>query len=152
MVHFEPLYFDHWWYTLTDRRQLLAAEAEAHIHTIGLDPALGFYHQPADSRASPALDIIEPFRAPLADAMALDLFSHGTLSPSAHFEARNGGILLNTEGRRRFFVAFERRMEREFTSEQHGCRTSLRRELHRQCSFEKKAITDGEPFEPFLMN
>ena len=131
---------------------LLAAEAEAHLHTIGLDPALGFYHQPVDARASLALDIIEPFRAPLADAMALDLFSHGTLSRTAHFESRNGGIYLNIEGRRRFFVAFERRMEREFTSDQHGSRTSLRRELHRQCLLLKKAITDGEPFEPFLMN
>jgi CRISPR-associated protein Cas1 len=131
---------------------LLSAEAEAHLHTIGMDPAIGFYHQPEDSRASLALDIIEPFRAPIADAMALDLFSHGTLNPSAHFEPRNGGIYLNTEGRRRFFVAFERRMEREFTSEQRGCRTCLRQELHRQCLFVKKAVMDGEPFEPFLMN
>jgi CRISPR-associated protein Cas1 len=131
---------------------LLAAEVEARLHTVGLDPALGFLHQPTDRRPSLALDVIEPFRAPIADAMALDLFSHGTLNATSHFEPRNGGIYLNAEGRRRFFVAYERRLEREFTSEQTGGRTSLRRELHRQCLAVKKAILEGEPFEPFLMN
>jgi CRISPR-associated protein Cas1 len=131
---------------------LLSAEAEACLYAIGLDPALGFYHEPATGRPSLALDIIEPFRAPLADAMALDLLTHGILNPKAHFENRDVGVYLNVEGRKRFFVAYERRMEREFTSEQHGSRTVLRRELHNQCRAVKKAISQGEPFEPFLMN
>lgn len=131
---------------------LLVAETEAHLHGIGLDPAIGFFHQPEDRRPALALDLIEPFRSPVADAMALDLFSHSILNARSHFEPRNGGVYLNVEGRRRFFVAYERRMEREFTSEQHGSRTSLRRELHRQCQHVKRAIVEGEPFEPFLMN
>lgn len=131
---------------------LLAAEAEAFLHGIGLDPVIGFLHEPAERRASLALDLIEPFRAPTADAMALDLLSHGVLQPGSHFEPKNGGVYLNPEGRRRFFVAYERRMEREFTSEQHGCRTTLRRELRNQCHAVKRAVLEGEPFEPFLMN
>jgi CRISPR-associated protein Cas1 len=131
---------------------LLTAEAEACLHAIGLDPAVGFYHEPADRRPSLALDIIEPFRAPLADAMALDLLTHNVLNPRAHFENRNGGVYLSVEGRKRFFVAYERRMEREFISEQHGCRTTLRGELQSQCRAVKKAVNEDEPFEPFLMN
>ena len=131
---------------------LLGVEAEAHLHAIGLDPAIGFYHEPADRRASLALDLIEPFRAPFADAMALDLFTHGILHPHSHFEPAKGGIYLSNEGRKRFFVAYERRMQREFTSDQHGQRTTLRQEIHRQCQAVKKAVIDGEPFEPFLMN
>jgi CRISPR-associated protein Cas1 len=131
---------------------LLSAETEAYLHAIGLDPACGFFHEPADRRPSLALDIIEPFRAPLADAMALDLLTHGVLNRHAHFESRNGGVYLKGEGRKRFFVAYERRMEREFTSEQHSSRTSLRRELQNQCRAVKKAVGEGEPFEPFLMN
>lgn len=118
---------------------LLTAEAEACLHAIGLDPAIGFYHEPADRRPSLALDIIEPFRAPLADAMALDLLTHGVLNPRTHFENRNSGVYLNLDGRRRFFVAYERRMEREFRSEQHGNRSTLRSELHLQCRGVKKA-------------
>ena len=131
---------------------LVATETESLLHGIGLDPAIGFFHEPAERRASLALDIIEPFRAPLADAMALDLLSHKVLNPKAHFEQRDGGVFLNAEGRKRFFVAYERRMEREFTSEQHGQRTSLRNELQRQCHAVKRAIMEGEMFEPFLMN
>jgi CRISPR-associated protein Cas1 len=131
---------------------LLAAEAESALHAAGLDPAIGLFHEPADRRASLALDLIEPFRAPVADAMAIDLFSHGILSPDAHFRPHNGGIYLSPEGRKRFFVAYERRLERTFTSEQHGRRTSLRQEIHSQAVAIKNAFADGEPFEPFLMN
>ena len=131
---------------------LLGAEAEAGLHAIGLDPTIGFYHEPEDRRASLALDIIEPFRAPLADAMAIDLFSHGILNPKSHFSPVNGGIYLNPEGKRRFFTGYERRMEREYNSEQTEARTTIRRELHRQCQMVKQAVINGEPFQPFLMN
>lgn len=131
---------------------LLAAEAESALHATGLDPAIGFLHETADRRASLALDLIEPFRAPVADAMALDLLSHCTLHHAKHFESRDAGVYLNPEGKKRFFVAYERRMEREFTSEQHGRRTSLRREIYNQALGIKNALLSGEPFLPFLMN
>lgn len=131
---------------------LLVAEAEACLHSTGLDPSVGFLHEPAERRPSLALDVIEPFRAPLADAMALDLLSHRTLQPARDFERREGGIYLNPDGRRRFHVAYERRMERQFTSEQHGRRTTLRGEIQAQCRSVRRAFSEGEPYEPFLMN
>jgi CRISPR-associated protein Cas1 len=131
---------------------LMAAEMECQIHTVGLDPTVGFLHEPTDRRASLALDLIEPFRAPIADALALDLVSHGMLKPREHFEQREGGVYLNLDGRRRFFVAYERRMGRDFRSEQTGCRTSLRAEFHRQAVAVKQAVLNDEAFEPFLMN
>jgi len=131
---------------------LLCGETEAGLHAAGLDPAFGFFHEPAERRPSLALDLIEPMRAPLADAMALDLISHGTLHPENHFEPRNGGVYLNQEGRRRLFVAYERRMERDFLSQQTGLRTSLRGEIERMIAGLKKAVLEGEMFEPFVMN
>jgi len=131
---------------------LLAAETHAAIQAAGLDPALGFLHEPEDGRPSLALDLIEPLRAPLADALALDLLSHRILKPREHEQVRDGGVYLNTEGRRRFFTAYERRMDRPFTSRQTGQRTTLRDEIRRQVTSLKKAILEGDPFEPFLMN
>lgn len=131
---------------------LLTAETESHIHAAGLDVAIGYLHQPEDGRPALALDLIEPFRAPVADGLALDLLGHGTLQPREHFERRDGGCFLNLEGRRRFFTAFERRMEREFTSEQHGIRTSLRGELRRQVQGLKRTLLTNSAFEPFIMN
>lgn len=131
---------------------LLAGEIECLLHTAGLDPALGFLHEPENNRPSLALDLLEPFRSAIADALALDLLSHAILQPHEHFEPRDGGIFLNTEGRRKFYLAYERRLEREFTSEQRGQRTTLRAELLRQIHSLKATLATGEVFEPFLMN
>lgn len=131
---------------------LLTAETEAQVHACGLDPAVGFLHEPDDGRPSIALDLVETMRAPVGDALALDTLSHQILRPGDHFEERNGGIYLNREGRGRFFNAYERRMEREFTSEQLGTRTTLRREINRQVQSAKAAILNNEVFVPFVMN
>lgn len=131
---------------------LLAAECEAFLHALGLDPAIGCYHEPTENRPSLALDLIEPFRAPVADAMALDLLNHGTLQPHLHFETRDGGCFLNAEGRQRFFVAYERRMERDFTTLGSGRRTTLRQELERQARGYRETITTDTMLEPFRMN
>lgn len=113
---------------------------------------MGFFHETQDRRASLALDLVEPFRAPVADAMALDLLSHQTLKPAEHFESRDGGVYLNTDGKKRFFVAYERRLARAYRSEQTGLRTTLRDEMRRQVLAVKKSILDGAAFEPWLMN
>jgi len=89
---------------------------------------------------------------PAADALALDLLNHQTLHPDRHFDLHDGGIYLNLEGRRRYYVAYERRLERPFTSEQTCERTTLRQEILRQVHSLKRAIRLRDPFEPFLMN
>lgn len=131
---------------------LLTTEIEAILHASGLDPAIGYLHEIEDGRASLALDLVEPFRAPVADALAVDLIGHEILQPARDFEKRDGGCLLNLEGRRRFFTAYERRLEREFTSEQHSLRTTLRGELRRQVLNLKRTLATNDVFEPFLMN
>ncbi len=130
---------------------ILYNEAVAFCHAHGLDPALGTLHATEDGRWSLALDLIEPFRPVLVEALALDLFSHDILK-AGHFEARDGGVFLNEEGRRRFFLQYERRMERQFLSESVGHRTCLRQQLENQAIMFKAALEQPEKFEPFLMN
>ncbi len=131
---------------------LLVQEAVSAIYASGLDPCLGFLHQPQDGRASLALDMIEPFRAPVGDALAIDLISHAVIKASEHTNCQNGGVYLNRDGRLRFYYAYERRMDREFTSEQTGLRTTLRREIQRMALSVKASITRGEILDPFIMN
>ena len=57
----------------------------------GLDPALGCLHQPQDGRWSLPLDLMEPFRPALIEALTLRLFSHRILQ-QPHFEAHDGGV------------------------------------------------------------
>jgi CRISPR-associated endonuclease Cas1 len=131
---------------------LLTHETTTALHAAGLDPALGYLHEPETGRPSLALDLIEPFRAPLADGLALDLLNHGTLKADVHFEPRNGGVYLNLDGRRRFFTAYERRMDRPFTSDLTGERTTLRDEIRRQVYSLKRHLLGQGDFDPFIMN
>ena len=131
---------------------VLYAEAVAAIHARGLDPALGVYHVSANDRWSLALDFIEPFRPALVEALALDLFSHRMVDSRCFERREDGGVFLNESGRRKFFLQYEARMEREFLSEAVGCRTTLRRELERQALMFKAALEDRDAFEPFLIN
>jgi CRISPR-associated protein Cas1 len=130
---------------------LLYSEAVAFLHAHGLDPALGLLHATEDGRWSLALDLLEPFRPVLVEALALDLFSHQILNAD-HFEPRNGGTYLNEDGRKKFFLQYERRMERQFLSEAAGRRTTLRQQLEQQAVMYKAALEDAAKFQPFLMN
>jgi CRISPR-associated protein Cas1 len=87
----------------------------------------------------------------LVEALTLDLFSHDMLGPS-HFEPKNDGVYLNDDGRRKFILQYERRMERQFMSECAGHRTNLRQQIENQAVMFKRTLEDQAQFEPFLMN
>jgi CRISPR-associated protein Cas1 len=108
-------------------------------------------HATEDGRWSLALDLMEPFRPVLVEALALDLFSHQILNEK-HFEPKNGGVYLNEEGRKKFILQYERRMERQFLSEAVGHRTTLRQQLENQAVMFKTSLEKRDAFEPFLIN
>ncbi|NLH73762.1 MAG: CRISPR-associated endonuclease Cas1 [Verrucomicrobia bacterium] len=126
-------------------------EMVAFLHAHGLDPALGTLHNTEDGRWSLALDLIEPFRPVIVEALALDLFTHQMLNKQ-HFENRNGGVYLNSDGRKKFFLQYERRMERQFMSEFVGHRTTLRQQLENQAVMYKTALESPDKLKPFQIN
>lgn len=130
---------------------LLYQEMASCLHAHGLDPALGVLHATTDGRWSLALDLMEPFRPVLTEALALDVFTHGILN-AGHFTPRHSGIYLDETGRAKFLVQYERRMERLFLSECAGHRTSLRQQVEAQAVMLKAALAEESRFEPFLMN
>lgn len=130
---------------------MLYAKAICAIHAVGLDPAIGFFHEPTDNRATLALDLIEPFRAPVADALALDLFSHRQLQPAEHFQEQDGGVYLNPQGRKKFHLAYERRMQRSFTDPRTDQHITLRSAIHNDALALKMALVEDRPFQPFRM-
>jgi CRISPR-associated protein Cas1 len=117
----------------------------------GLDPALGCLHATENDRWSLALDLMEPLRPVIVEALTLDLFSRNILDAS-HFEPQNGGIYLNHEGRNKLILQYEKRLERYFHSQHLNHRTTLRLILKHLPLLYKKHISDGSPFTPFKMN
>lgn len=130
---------------------LINAEIAMHLRAAGVEPGWGFYHETEDRRPSLALDLLEPFRAPVADALVLDLLNHNRFA-AEDFDYKDGGCLLRRESRRKVFSAYELRMEREFLHEQQGHRTTLRTVLKDHVQQCKRAFLERVDLEPFIMN
>jgi len=86
-------------YTLAHGEAVSAALAQ------GLDPMLGFLHEPLHARESLACDLIEPLR-PRIDARVLRAFADNRLRPE-HFSAETNGCRLTKTGRAEFFALWE---------------------------------------------
>jgi len=117
----------------------------------GLDPALGCLHQTQDDRWSLPLDLMEPFRPALIEALTLRMFSHRILQ-ARHFEGHDGGVWLSLQGRRLLIQHYEQRVQREFFSEYTGCRTTLRQQLQNASLQFKLALGQPETYAPFRVN
>jgi CRISPR-associated protein Cas1 len=89
---------------------LLTKDLSLSCTNVGLDPLLGFYHQPHFGRPSLALDLMEEFRPIIADSVVINVVNNGIVQSDDFIEAA-GGFALKDEARRRLIQAFERRMD-----------------------------------------
>lgn len=110
---------------------MLAREWTVTLQSVGLDPYLGFYHQPRYGRPALALDMMEEFRPLIADSAVLTAINNGEIRQSDWFE-RMGSVTLTPEGRRRLIETYERRMGQEITHPVFGYQISYRRVLEVQ--------------------
>lgn len=110
---------------------ILAKELAGVCHAVGLDPFLGFMHQPRYGRPALALDLMEEFRPLIADSVAISLINRGEINPE-DFISSASGTFLNEQGRRRFWEAWFRRMDTEVSHPQFGYKMSYRRMLEVQ--------------------
>lgn len=84
---------------------LLHFEAVRAAYGAGLDPLLGFYHEPAYGRESLACDLIEPLR-PRLDGWVWGLFRERRLR-AEDFVTDKGACLLDKGGRQTFYAGYE---------------------------------------------
>jgi len=91
---------------------LLGNLFRAFLEGVGFDPALGFFHQPAYGRPSLALDLLEPFRAPLVDRFVVRLFNLRMVKPGDFESDGEGGVRLNKEAIKVFFREWERALHK----------------------------------------
>jgi len=88
---------------------LLHGEAVKAVWMAGLDPYLGFYHQPAYGRESLASDMIEPLRTQV-DRLCWELCREQRIT-ARHFTRDGEACLLSKAGRRHFYQAYEGRIQ-----------------------------------------
>ncbi len=88
---------------------LLIKDVMNAILTVGLEPALGFYHQPRTQAPPLALDLMEIFRVPLVDMTVVTSINRQQWDESADFDVRGQQVWLSDEGRRKFITLYEQR-------------------------------------------
>jgi CRISPR-associated protein Cas1 len=110
---------------------MLAKELTGVCHAVGLDPFLGFLHQPRYGRPALALDLMEEFRPLVADSVAISLVNRGELGPEDFIKSANG-TFLNDAGRKRFWEAWFRRLDTEVSHPEFEYKMAYRRMLEVQ--------------------
>jgi CRISP-associated protein Cas1 len=110
---------------------MLAKELTGVCHSVGLDPFLGFMHQPRYGRPALALDLMEEFRPLVADSVAISLINRGELGPEDFIKSATG-TFLNDKGRRPFWEAWFRRLDAEVSHPEFSYKMAYRRMLEVQ--------------------
>lgn len=90
---------------------LKLADCRSALETVGLDPQLGFLHAVRPGRPALALDLLEEFRAPLCDRIALTLINRGQIQAKDFDEREGGAVLLNDSGRKTVIAAYQTRKQ-----------------------------------------
>lgn len=119
---------------------LLAKDLTIVTRTVGFDPYLGFFHQPRFGRASLALDLMEPFRPLIADSAVLSAINTRMVSAN-DFVRAGDSVALTSEGRKKFFRAYEQRMDTLVTHPLFGYRVNYRRILDIQTRLLARLLT-----------
>lgn len=92
---------------------LLAHDTGSALEGVGLDPAVGFLHRDRPGRASLALDLLEEFRACLADRLALSLVNRQQVRAKNFRKTESGAVLMDEEARKTVLIAYQNRKQEE---------------------------------------
>lgn len=93
---------------------LLLGDAIRAIHACGLDTHAGFLHSAVRNKPALALDLLEEFRAPVADSAVLGAINNGELT-TEDLAGIVGKPRITERGRKTLTSAYRRRVQQEFT-------------------------------------
>lgn len=97
----------------------------AALETVGLDPAVGFLHRDRPGRPGLALDLMEEFRAPFADRLAVSLVNLRQVGPDGFRREETGGVTMDEETRKAVIVAYQKRKQEEIEHPFLGEKTTI---------------------------
>ena len=92
---------------------VLGQDISGALHAVGLDPQVGFLHADRPGRDSLSQDILEEFRAYLADRMVLSLINRQQIKADDFDTEVSGAVRLKNEARKSLFAAIQQRKQEE---------------------------------------
>lgn len=92
---------------------LLARDVASALEGVGLDPAVGFLHTDRPGRPGLALDIMEEFRAYIADRLVLNLINLRQVKPEGFVKTESGAVTMDDTTRKTVLVEYQKKKQEE---------------------------------------
>lgn len=121
---------------------------ESVVHTVGLLPWQGFYHQPRGRHAVLASDLMEPFRH-LVERSALAMVARGEIVAADFRYTPERACLISDAARRKFLALLMQGWENKLTARGDDAAKSWLDQLRAQALSLKGFVTKGETFHAF---
>jgi len=88
---------------------ILTHDARAACESAGLDAAVGFLHRDRPGRPALALDLVEEFRAYLADRVVLSLINRGQITAAGFQRRESGAVTMSDDTRKMLITEYQTR-------------------------------------------
>jgi CRISPR-associated protein Cas1 len=130
---------------------LLTHDCRSALEGVGLDPAVGYLHAVRPGRPSLALDLMEEFRAFLADRLVLSLINRRQLQPRDFVDSAGGAVTITEKARKDILIAWQKRKQEEITHPylNEKCKIGLLPHLQAQL-LARHIRGDLEAYPPFI--
>ena len=92
---------------------LLAHDCVGALESVGLDPQMGFLHALRPGRPSLALDLMEEFRAAMADRVALSLINLKQIAAKDFVISESGAVIMNDDARKTALATWQKKKQEE---------------------------------------
>ena len=92
---------------------LLVHDCRSALEGVGLDPCVGFLHAERPGRPSLALDLMEEFRACLADRLVLSLMNRRQVKPRDFIHSSGGAVSMSDSARKKLLTTWQKRKQEE---------------------------------------
>lgn len=90
---------------------LLSGMCSSALELVGLDPYVGFMHTDRPGRVSLALDLMEEFRAVLADRFVISLINKRMVNAKGFTKKENGAVIMDDDTRKIVLTAWQSRKQ-----------------------------------------
>lgn len=90
---------------------MVCHDCRSALESVGLDPQVGFLHRDRPGRPSLALDLMEEFRAVIADRLVLSLINLGQVKREGFQVTGSGAVLMDDDTRKAVLVAYQKRKQ-----------------------------------------
>jgi len=94
---------------------LVAHDVASALEGVGLDPSVGYLHTDRPGRAGLALDMMEEFRAYMADRLVVNLINLKQVKPNGFVATESGAVTMSDETRKTVLVEYQKRKREEIT-------------------------------------